>query len=389
VPTLSKGLFITAVLILGFGYIARAIPVLATTIQLDGGLAISGEFTGAVAGAGQGTGTPSNEGTITTVAVNNLSNSVEGNFSTLFAPTGGDPTSPSGEVTFQTLPTPAPCQGDALTCEAEPSAEGTFTTGVAPTDNPPPGGGDDGPPTGGGGGGSGGGSSGGGYGRRLPLPLVQNVAPNTCPVYLTKFIRLGANNDPGEVLKLQNFLRDFEGFTNVPLSGVYDLTTYNAVMVFQTRYVKDVLTPWGIDYPTGYVYITTSLAINNLYCERNPATTLDLRSRFFTPSIIEGVSTTTPTGAPTSTLPLVGVIEATTNTSRFLTAMLGAFNFFKQIPVWWWIVFLLVIILLLLLELVRERRRRRGNVTGADTEDKDIEYTEDDFGGFDITDETR
>ena len=63
----------------------------------------------------------------------------------------------------------------------------------------------------------------------------------------------------------------------MPLNGVYDETTYQAVKLFQQRYAKDVLTPWGINEPTGYVFITTQLAINNIYCDRSTSNSLDLR----------------------------------------------------------------------------------------------------------------
>ena len=156
-------------------------------------------------------------------------------------------------------------------------------------------------------------------------------------------------------LKLQRFLRDFEGFANVPLSGFYDLTTYRAVMVFQTRYSEQILAPWGIDYPTGYVYITTTLAINNLYCERDPATTLDLQYIYGTTST---ATTTLPLPFPTDE----SEMGSATSTNRFFLAALGVFNFFKLIPYWWWIILLLIIISYLLFELIRERRRNRPQI---------------------------
>jgi len=300
----------------------RAIPVRAETIQVEGGLAISGEFTGA------------SEATET-------ADSGEGTFITPPAPTSDQSPVASPEATFQTLP--------ISTNAVEPSDEATFTTSPQ-TNPPPPGDGGDGRGSGGGGG-----SSGGGYGYRLPLPLAPSLPrpiEGECPIYLTKFIRLGADNDLAEVLKLQRFLRDFEEL-DVPVDGIYGEATFEAVKIFQLRYADAVLKPWGIDYPTGYVYITTTLAINNLYCERDPATTLNLRSRLPTPSPVDGIIGV-PTTTPTSTLPLVG--EAPTTTNRFLIAALGVFNFFKQIPDWWWVVLLLLVILYLVLNKRGDKR---------------------------------
>lgn len=307
-------IFLVLALSIGLLILARVIPVQAETIQVEGGIAISGEFTGASVEVN-----PPGEETFTTPPV----------------PTGDQSPTTSPETTFQTLPVP--------TGGGEPSAEGTFTTSSKENSQPP-----------GNGGNSGGGSSGGGYGFRLPVPLATSSPRQIvgeCPIYLTKFIRLGAENDPVEVRNLQKFLRDYEQM-DVPADGVYGETTFEAVKIFQLRYAEAILKPWGIDYPTGYVYITTTLAINNLYCERDPATTLDLRlqrpvsNEVGDPTLIEG-----PTTSPTSTLPLMG---QATSTNRLLVATLGMFNFFKQIPFWWWILLFLTV-----LYFVFDKRRKR------------------------------
>ncbi len=310
----------------------------AETIQVEG-YAISGEFTGSV---------KETEEQIFTTSPALPTNPGENTFVTPPAggtvPTSDQPISP--ETTFQTLTSP--------TGEENPSAEGTFTTSSQPN-----GGGDGNNGGGGGGGGHSGGSS------RRPTPVV-SIAPTPvagyCPVYLTKFIRLGRANDPAEVLKLQRFLRDSEGFANVPLSGFYDLTTYRAVMAFQTRYAKDILTPWGIDFPTGYVFITTTLAINNLHCERDPKTTLDLRY-IFTSGGIEEAPSANPAiqVVPATTTPSLPIDElemgVATSSSRFFLAALGVFNFFKQIPCWWWILILLIMGLTII---IRRDRNKSG-----------------------------
>ena len=57
----------------------------------------------------------------------------------------------------------------------------------------------------------------------------------------------------------------FEGAKLNP-TGVYDAPTIAAVEKFQAKHADSVLTPWAIDAPTGYVYITTRRKINEVYC---------------------------------------------------------------------------------------------------------------------------
>lgn len=133
-------------------------------------------------------------------------------------------------------------------------------------------------------GGGGGGGGGGGH-RHRSSPVItlasSGLSTNSCSFpYLTKYIKFGQANDRNEVIKLQRFLRDFESFTNLAITGIYDEPTLTAVMVFQRRYAQDILVgPWGLDknQPTGYVFVSTTLAINNLYCQRGTANNLDLR----------------------------------------------------------------------------------------------------------------
>jgi peptidoglycan hydrolase-like protein with peptidoglycan-binding domain len=42
--------------------------------------------------------------------------------------------------------------------------------------------------------------------------------------------------------------------------------------VFQLRYTKDILAPWGFIAPTGYVYTTTTNKINEIYCAATAVT---------------------------------------------------------------------------------------------------------------------
>ncbi len=87
-----------------------------------------------------------------------------------------------------------------------------------------------------------------------------------CPAHITQYMRKSANNDPVEVSKLQSFLLEQEGLTNIQVNGVFDNATDAAVRAFQERYVSIVLGPWAIQKGTGYVYRTTTKQINDLHC---------------------------------------------------------------------------------------------------------------------------
>ncbi len=85
--------------------------------------------------------------------------------------------------------------------------------------------------------------------------------------YLSEYLRINKDNNPSEVKKLQVFLRDYEGFSELGVTGVFDENTFKAVSKFQLKYKDDILTPWGASLPSGYVYITTSKKINEIYCQ--------------------------------------------------------------------------------------------------------------------------
>jgi len=110
-------------------------------------------------------------------------------------------------------------------------------------------------------------------GGHLPVqPVVQSqtinqiVSGKTCLPYLTKYISRKGKNSVSEVKKLQKFLRDYEGFSTLKITGVYNTTTYNAVKKIQAKYFEDILEPWGFKAPTGIVNRTTVKKINELYC---------------------------------------------------------------------------------------------------------------------------
>ncbi len=96
--------------------------------------------------------------------------------------------------------------------------------------------------------------------------LGAETGPTDCPMYLQGYIKYGAQNDAGEVAKLQAFLNSFEGYS-LPVDGTYGQSTLAAVHAFQTKYAADVLTPWGLKGSTGFVYYTTRKEVNTIYCK--------------------------------------------------------------------------------------------------------------------------
>lgn len=111
-------------------------------------------------------------------------------------------------------------------------------------------------------------NGGGGGGQRVNRPAGEVLGATTeeCSEYLFEYIKKGANNNPVEVTKLQQFLNNFEAF-NLSVNGIYDDASYNAVHAFQTKYLNDIMIPWGATRSSGYVYYTTKKKINEIYCQ--------------------------------------------------------------------------------------------------------------------------
>ncbi len=96
---------------------------------------------------------------------------------------------------------------------------------------------------------------------------VVNVNTGSCKPYLNSYIFSGRENDKAEVTKLQKFLLE-AGYT-VDVTGVYDSKTISAVEAFQLKNSDDVLRKsWGASIPSGDVYITTQLKINDIVCNK-------------------------------------------------------------------------------------------------------------------------
>ncbi|MCU0660460.1 MAG: peptidoglycan-binding protein [Candidatus Pacebacteria bacterium] len=99
-----------------------------------------------------------------------------------------------------------------------------------------------------------------------PKELPGYVEPqDTCAPYLTSYMRLGSRGP--EVTKLQSFLLK-NSFLSIQPTGFFGLATDAAVKRFQEAYTADVLSSWGLNEGTGYVYITTTKKINELVCKQ-------------------------------------------------------------------------------------------------------------------------
>ena len=95
---------------------------------------------------------------------------------------------------------------------------------------------------------------------------VLGAQTEMCPMFLTGYIKYGADNDAEEVAKLQVFLNAYEA-NNLQVTGTYDQATLAAVNAFQRKYAQDVLAPWGLQGVTGYVYYTTQKQVNTIFCK--------------------------------------------------------------------------------------------------------------------------
>ena len=97
--------------------------------------------------------------------------------------------------------------------------------------------------------------------RRGELPATARV-PVGKP-YIENYIIPGGSNVMSDVQKLQTFLNKHMG-ESLAVNGVYDSATIEAVKRFQLKYASEILHPWGINEPTGFVYLTTLRKINAL-----------------------------------------------------------------------------------------------------------------------------
>ncbi|MDQ5912113.1 MAG: Delta-60 repeat protein/Por secretion system C-terminal sorting [Patescibacteria group bacterium] len=97
--------------------------------------------------------------------------------------------------------------------------------------------------------------------------LTEKNPDNLCTAYIKSNIKYRQLNSSEDVTRLQNFLNTYEE-GRLPLTGIYDLATKNAVDIFQAKYAKHILFPWGITKPTGAVLQTTRAKINAMVCAK-------------------------------------------------------------------------------------------------------------------------
>jgi len=98
-----------------------------------------------------------------------------------------------------------------------------------------------------------------------PDIITPSSETTTCTPYLTSYIKKGATNNPEQVKKLQQFLNQYQAESLV-VDGIYKDADFSAVMRFQELYRDQILLPWKLKHPTGFVYITTVGTINKISC---------------------------------------------------------------------------------------------------------------------------
>jgi len=114
--------------------------------------------------------------------------------------------------------------------------------------------------------------------NELGNKLSETRVPKICPLLAEDF-RKNEEASLFEVLKLQYFLNSVEK-ANIPYSGKYDLATIDAVKNFQSKYMKEIMNPWGASQPSGDVNITTRKKIEELYCGTDRNFTADELKEF-------------------------------------------------------------------------------------------------------------
>lgn len=96
------------------------------------------------------------------------------------------------------------------------------------------------------------------------MPDQQNK-DGLCKPLLVEDIILGHQNNPEEVKKLEKFLNQYQNEV-LSVNGIYEQADYDAAKRFQSKYMREVITPWGGKAATGIVSVYTRAKINALYC---------------------------------------------------------------------------------------------------------------------------
>lgn len=90
-------------------------------------------------------------------------------------------------------------------------------------------------------------------------------AVGICETPLVWPIGIWASNNTEEVKLLEEFL--INRWENLSVDGVYGNDDFEAVKRFQLEYREQILDPWDIQNPTGYVFRTTVKTINEIACK--------------------------------------------------------------------------------------------------------------------------
>ncbi len=102
------------------------------------------------------------------------------------------------------------------------------------------------------------------------LGASTDTSGSACSVGIGTYMRRGQRNNMEQVVRLQIFLNSQNLGVTIPVTGIFDSNTESAVKLFQTKHASEILTPWGINASTGYVYKTTLRWINHLLCTTAP-----------------------------------------------------------------------------------------------------------------------
>ncbi len=99
----------------------------------------------------------------------------------------------------------------------------------------------------------------------ITVEVLSNNEESICENPLIWPISLWWENKSKEVEQLETFL--VSRGARLSIDGNYDEADSEAVKEFQLEYKADVLDPWGITTPTGYVWKTTIKKINEIACQ--------------------------------------------------------------------------------------------------------------------------
>ncbi len=105
-------------------------------------------------------------------------------------------------------------------------------------------------------------------GNKCPIVNSQNTFVDTNPVicpHFTQYLKLNSKvNDMNEARRWQQFLND-DLNAGLAVDGKFGPLSFQAVKNFQAKYFADILEPWGITIPTGYIYKSTRAKANSLF----------------------------------------------------------------------------------------------------------------------------